>query len=71
MQDKRSIATKLLLAPGLETSHAFVYCMRPPPTLKCLVTGNIELFPTGPSSLKVRVHITRVSDIMLQNRQIK
>ena len=41
------------------------------PTLKCFVTGNIELFPTGPPSLKVRVHITRVSDIMLQNRQIK
>ena len=41
------------------------------PTLKCFVTGNIELFPTGPSSLKVRVHATRVSDIMLQTREIK
>ena len=41
------------------------------PTLKCFVTGNIELSPTGPSSLKVRVHATRVSDIMLQTREIK
>ena len=68
-KDKTSIATKL--APGLETSHAFVYCMSLAPTLKCFVTGNIELSPTGPSSLKVRVHATRVSDIMLQNGQIK
>ena len=38
------------------------------PTLKCIVTGNIELSPAGPSALKVRVHTTRVSDIMLQTR---